>query len=150
MNDDSASPIDLSDFEDDDIAVNRVRRADQWREKEAKLIKKKRAEAEAKGEHYDSRKDPEIWKPAKKNHQVDTSGFKKEKIYDNAHRRAVRGDMLKIIRLKKGLEQKDMAKLFKISRVRYNQVENGQGDMSIKSLDEGLHLLGIGRLTIAL
>lgn len=73
-----------------------------------------------------------------------------EEEYDNKVRRKVRGDMLKLIRLKKGYNQTQMAKVFDMTLANYNLIENGKSDMTFKRLDKGLHKLRIGVCSIIL
>lgn len=72
------------------------------------------------------------------------------KKFDNTTRRTVRGNMLKVIRLKKGWTQEKMASAFGVGVTQYNLVENGKSDMSMKNLDRGLSEVGFGILTISI
>ena len=84
---------------------------------------------------------------------VDMSGLDDENIpeYDNFIRRKCRGDMIKIIRLKKDISQKEMArKYFDCTEKHYNLFEKGRGDMTMAKLDEALYRLGFGVLSIVI
>lgn len=81
---------------------------------------------------------------------INMDDIKEEKAFDNKSRKVVRGQMLKVIRLKKGWTQEEAAKHFGIGKTQYNLVENGKNDMSIKNLDRGLSAAGFGILTICI
>ena len=81
---------------------------------------------------------------------INMDDIKDQKVFDNRSRRVVRGQMLKIIRLKKGWTQAEAASNFGIGKTQYNLVENGKNDMSVKNLDRGLSAAGFGILTICI
>jgi transcriptional regulator with XRE-family HTH domain len=81
---------------------------------------------------------------------INMDDLNKEKKFDNRSRRIIRGQMLKIIRTKKGWTQEEAASHFGVGKTQYNQVENGKNDMSVRNLDRGLSAAGFGVLSITL
>ena len=69
--------------------------------------------------------------------------------YDNRKRRIARANSFKYIRLKRNMDQKQMAELLGCSLAMYKKFETAANDVNMKTMDRWLHRLGEGYLTIA-
>lgn len=65
-------------------------------------------------------------------------------------RRMQRGDMMKIIRLKKGLNQREFATFVGASLRTYSSFERGSADVPMKTMDQWLEKCGMGILSISI